>query len=385
MSAIKQGFVSGKQRLDLQNFKTFSPQKKFFFFSAGLLLLALIINLIVSINLRNNKRTQDEFSSRLEQAQEKISDAESSLLYKDELSAKNFLAEAQNTIPSQTEKLSGQLLKNYKTTLEKFEEIKQKLEKTVTVQTQSISSLGQSQNLIILPNQIATQINGQILSYNIETGQLKDGELKVDEEIKAQVSLGSNTSVIFNGQGLMVWQQEEGTTGPKFYQNVPGENEFVGLAKYAPNSRVYAVNKQTGQIISFLVVGNQLAKPVIAAVSQAQDLKTAQDIAIDGNIFVLSESSGITKYYAGRLAEFKEPTLITPLSGKGKIYTESDFEYLYVMDAGNNRIVILSASGDVVQTLTSPEFTDLKDFYVDEANRTIYILNDTALLKVMMP
>jgi len=100
---------------------------------------------------------------------------------------------------------------------------------------------------------------------------------------------------------------------------------------------------------------------------------------------VLSESSGITKYYAGRLAEFKEPTLITPLSGKGKIYTESDFEYLYVMDAGNNRIVILSASGDVVQTLTSPEFTDLKDFYVDEANRTIYILNDTALLKVMMP
>ena len=382
---VKQGFQSGKQRLDLQNFKNFSTQKKFFLFSVAILALALVVNLVISINLRNNKKTQAEFKEKLQVAENFISDAESAMLYKDADSAKNFLQEAASSLPEKNDKISDENIKMLAQTSAKLENIKQKLEKNITVEAEIISTLGDADKLIILPGQVAAQINGQILSYNLETKQITDGELKTTEEIKAQTLLNDGTAVIYNGLGLMIWDPDSGKTGTKFYQNVPGEEFFSGLGVYAPNNRVYAVDKEAGEVISFLVTSNQLARPLVSASSQTQDLKTAVDIAVDGNIYILSESSGITKYYSGKLAEFKEPGLVAPLSGQGKLYTEDKFENLYVLDAGNNRIVILTPEGEVVKTITSPSFTDLRDFYVNEKTGEIYILNDSALLKINIP
>ena len=48
-------------------------------------------------------------------------------------------------------------------------------------------------------------------------------------------------------------------------------------------------------------------------------------------------------------------------------------------------VLVLSKKGSVIMTLTSPDFTDLKDFEVDEKNKTIFILNGSSLLKVTMP
>ena len=86
-----------------------------------------------------------------------------------------------------------------------------------------------------------------------------------------------------------------------------------------------------------------------------------------------------------RPTNFALQNLPTPLSATGKIYTEKDFNYLYILDSGNNRILIFDKSGNLVNTLMSDSFTGLKDFQVDEKNKIIYALNDGSLLKITLP
>jgi len=76
------------------------------------------------------------------------------------------------------------------------------------------------------------------------------------------------------------------------------------------------------------------------------------------------------------------PVLAKPFFGKGKIYTEINYKNLYLMDPENKRILVMDKTGELLNTLQSPQLDKMVDFYVDEANKTFYVLNDTALLKL---
>ena len=99
----------------------------------------------------------------------------------------------------------------------------------------------------------------------------------------------------------------------------------------------------------------------------------------------VEKNKTVIKFTAGKPAEFNTPFLFTPLSGNGKIYTEINFKYVYILDIGNNRVVILDKKGNLINTLTSKDFTKLVDFDIDEKNKVMYILNDSSLLKVSLP
>jgi hypothetical protein len=141
-------------------------------------------------------------------------------------------------------------------------------------------------------------------------------------------------------------------------------------------------DKKTAQIVSFLPGKTGFSKPVISA--QDPGISKAEDITIDSSIYVLVPG-GVNKFLNGQLTTFTLQNLPTPLSATGKIYTEKDFNYIYILDSGNNRILIFDKSGSLVNTLISDSFTSLKDFQVDEKNKIIYALNDGSLLKIALP
>jgi hypothetical protein len=159
--------------------------------------------------------------------------------------------------------------------------------------------------------------------------------------------------------------------------------DAAGLTYYPTNSRVYMVNKKTNQVLSFLINGSAVSRPVVS-VQNAKELASATDMAIDGSLYVLN-ANGVVKYYAGKPAEFNFPQMFTAYSGSGKIQTGADFKYIYILDIGNNRIIILDKRGTLVSTLTSRQFTQLQDFQVDEKAKIAWVLNGGSLLKVILP
>jgi hypothetical protein len=380
-NSLGRGVALSRNTLRLENIKNISPQRKFFALSALVLLLALIANLSIANHLKKTKARDQAVAGRLKEVQSLLANAQTSLLYNDENGAENFVAQAQNELPPPSQ-ISGANKSLYQTAQSQLADLEKKTQKESNVQVASLGSLAQGNSLIKLPDSLAVQKNGNIINYNKAGGQVQDGLLKAGDDILAAAFLGKGQTLIYNGNALRLWDPAAGAMSQPFGQNVPGKGDFAGLAAYPTNSRVYLVNKKTGQIINFLVAGGAISRPVVAINNSA--LQNARDLAIDGSIYVLTDS-GISKYQSGKPSQFKWPYLVKPFSGQGKIFTDKDTANIYILDAGNNRILILDKKGGLVSTLQSDKFTKLVDFQVDEKNKTIYVLNDGSLLKVALP
>ena len=51
----------------------------------------------------------------------------------------------------------------------------------------------------------------------------------------------------------------------------------------------------------------------------------------------------------------------------------------------DKEVSMINKKGDLVNTIKSESFSKLKDFTVDEKTKTIYVLNDSSLLKLALP
>jgi hypothetical protein len=371
-----------KANANLENFKQLSSTKKIFLASAIILFIAVIANIGVAIHLKKIRTTQSQTLGQLTQIQTLLSNAQSSHLYKDDASASNFLQEAKSKLPN-AKTINYTDMTLYNKLVSQMSDLDTQLQKIFKPQVTNLGSLGAGNNLIKLPDYDAIQVNSTIISYQKSTGQIQDNGLKLNLSALANAYLSGNTAAVYDGSNLYLWDFSAGKIlGAGYSQNLPAKDDFAGIAQYPVNGRVYVADKKADQIISYLPGRTTFSKPVVAV--RDPSLGQAVDITIDTNIYVLTKN-GVSKFQAGKLADFSLQSLPTPLSGSGKIYTQKDFSYIYILDAGNNRILIFDKSGNLVNTLLSDSFTNMKDFQADEKNKTIYVLNDGSLLKILLP
>ena len=94
--AAKSSARAVKTNVNPQNFRGFSPQKKFFLVSALILLVAVAANIGIAVHLKKAKTSVTQVISQLGAVQSLLSDVQSSLLYKDDVGAANYFAQAQS-------------------------------------------------------------------------------------------------------------------------------------------------------------------------------------------------------------------------------------------------------------------------------------------------
>ncbi len=358
--------------------KQFSPAKKYLFFaiiicviSAGLMISAAIYN-------KNVKQKRAAVAAKLKTVKDTLNLAESSLLYKDELQARTYFTNAQAQMPKEAELFSEQK-ETYSSLVKQFADFKNQIDHKTKVEPENLGSLAEGLELISLPEYLAVQSGKNLVSYDKNLGKIEDGKLKTDLAINAVVAIKPGLAAIYSGETLNTWDYNLGTTGAPLISSVPSKENFVGLAYYPTNSRVYLIDRQKSQLISFLVNKDKLQKPVVAVSDPG--LKEAQSIAIDGNVYILTQN-GINKFAAGKQSVFTMPFLFDTFSGPGKIITQIGWQNLYLLDFSQKRILIINKQGELVKILVSDTFTDLKDFAVDESQMTIWILNGSSLLKI---
>ncbi|MDR3642404.1 MAG: hypothetical protein P4L74_02125 [Candidatus Doudnabacteria bacterium] len=370
-----------KSGMNAQNFRQFSAQKKFLIGSIAVLALAVIANIAIAVHLKKTKAQDAQIASQLSAAQLLLQDAQASLLYKDESSAANYYAQAKSKMPElksvpAAEKtlytqISGQL-----------QTLQTQMEKVAQADVVNLGSLAKGGSLIALPQYLAVQSGQDIVSYNKQSGQISDGGLKSGVTIVAGVAAGGTTAAVYDGTSLYIWDYAKGSLGPGYSQSMPAQNDFGGMAYYPTNNRVYVADKKSGQVVSFLINKNTFSRPVVAI--RNQDLSKVSSLAIDGAIYLFN-GSAVSKYLAGASANFTMPNLSAGLSGASKIYAQKGFNNVYILDGGNNRILVTDKTGNLLETLESPQFNQPSDFAVDEAAKIIYVLNDGSLLKVVLP
>lgn len=381
MTATKSISLSAKRSLNPQNFRQYTPEKRFFMVSAAVLLLTFVGVVFLARHYKNIETKNSAALAGIKTAQDFANQAESAMYYHNDSEAAGYLSQAKDSLPDKSN-ISRQDGETYGKLSAQIKDLEAKLEKITEAEVEVIGNLGQGDGLIKLPGVLATQSGSVIISYDKATGAIKDGILKSGGTITNSVYITKTLAAVYAGGGLLIWNYASGQSGAVLAASVPAQQDEAGLAYYPTNNRVYLIDKKNGQIVNFLAGEKGLSKPAMSL--KDPSLAKARDLAIDGSIYVLSEN-GILKFQSGRPAAFSTASLNKPLSGSGKIYTDKDSKYIFVLDSGRDRIVIFDKKGNVQSTLVSDQLKNLKDFQIDEKNKIIYALSGSTLLKVKIP
>ena len=222
------------------------------------------------------------------------------------------------------------------------------------------------------------------------------GSLVVDDLVNMTwMPAGGNRQtsdlVIFSNTGLLEYNPNWGITTSAL-ANQEGVGTPVAVSSYFGN--FYVLDSQANRLLRYLPSPDgysNLPEDYFPA-DQAVNLAGAVDMAIDGAIYVLFTDGRINKYQGGVPVEFSLSGLDRPLNNPVALFTAPDEEvqYLYVADAGNQRIVQLEKDGRFVRqfkpSLGEPvTFANLQDVFVDELGGRLYILDSNSLYVGNMP
>lgn len=198
--------------------------------------------------------------------------------------------------------------------------------------------------------------------------------------------------MILSSTGLLEYNPNWGTTTAAL---AGGDSLALPAAVDSYFGNFYLLDPQANVLLRYLPTLDGYSAPPESYFSTdlPVDLSQAVDLAIDGSIYVLFKEGHISQYLGGQPdLDFKVTGLDIPLSNPVSIFTAPDEEvqYLYVADAGNQRVVQLNKDGSFVRqfkprTGESVSFANLQDIFVDEIGGRMYILDSNNLYLTNIP
>ena len=153
---------------------------------------------------------------------------------------------------------------------------------------------------------------------------------------------------------------------------------------------MYTLNPKQSQIYKYQRVRNSLSNPSEYFSLAVDELKNAQQITIDGSIYISFSDGSIKQYYQGAENEFfkLESQPLTELAQIDDIFTDFDHNYLYVLEADANRIVKFYKQNDgdlsYIDQISFPDVRDAERMFVDYNAAKIYLASDTKVYLISM-
>ncbi|MDO8503848.1 MAG: hypothetical protein Q7S60_04105 [bacterium] len=236
-------------------------------------------------------------------------------------------------------------------------------------------------------------------------------EISIDEDTLSVLdsSGGRIISVSASGKGTTVIAGPEKLKKPHTisiysgrYFSV-GEDGVVEIDKKGNASVVVKTDSEWGEIAKIGVFGSNVylldrSKGAIWRYSGAEggfgarqawlgngvnpDFSKTIDITIDGSIWVLSQDGKITKFTRGAPESFRISGLEQPLSNPTAIYTNEELDGIYILDAGNKRVLELNKKGEYQKQYTGEDISLSKDLVVSKKEGKILLLTETKVLEI---
>ena len=159
----------------------------------------------------------------------------------------------------------------------------------------------------------------------------------------------------------------------------PNETTEI-TAPFIYNLRLYHVDKANNQILRHSKTqggydrGTSWLNDTVSV-----DLHDAVSTAIDGDVFVLKENGEIFKFVAGEQIPFDITGLDPPLEHPTELYTYNDVDGIYILEPTQKRIAVLNKQGTFRAQYTSDLWKNPTGMVVDEANKTIYVLDSNVI------
>ena len=193
--------------------------------------------------------------------------------------------------------------------------------------------------------------------------------------------------VLDRNNNLFRYNEVEGATWVRIQDPSP----FQSLSQVAIyNGRLYLADEQANQIFRLppTVDGYGVPEPWFDPQTQVS-LAGIQEMLIDSDIWVLLEGGRVIRYRQGQQVPFSLENVVGLTGNLVDMTLEQAGDgYLYLADAGQERILVFDKSGNYVSQYRAPEanlLRGLRSVFLDETTRVLFILTVSALHQHPLP
>jgi len=165
------------------------------------------------------------------------------------------------------------------------------------------------------------------------------------------------------------------------------DESAVAVGTYFGN--VYLLVPSENQILKSVLAGDEYSIAKYWVTTENPPLTDAVAMTIDGAIYILKSGESppvgrqVLKFEKGELVpDFGLKDLDRPLADPRAIFTTVDSERLYILDAGNQRIVVTNKNGFYQSQYVYEGITNPTDLLVDEAEGAMYLLDTAKVYRV---
>jgi outer membrane protein assembly factor BamB len=357
----------------------------------GIAVAAIVLMIGISVISKSQARTQEEtsYQESLATIEDLMERAGGAVIYKDEAQARNLYMNAST------------LIDELPTNTNEQQEVSQKLSRDLQ------AALNDIRHLVTIPNppllaDLETLTDGVFGNSITQTPDAllvagSDGRLYTFNRNEKRFDVlatpeESSPSPIASSQedGRVYVLSTEGQVYGVSFENktlsLVGIQDplWIDLEAYA--DRLYLLRPgegSQGQIVRFNRSGGSFVDQSEWITSRTISMNTAVSLAIDGDVYVLMRNGSVSRFTNGTEDGWSTAVVDPIIDGATKIWTNSDSNYLYVLEPNTQRLIVFQKdTGAFVVQYRSEAFQDLTDFIVDEEGYTIYLLAGSKLYSI---
>lgn len=369
--------------LKLEDFKekSFKTYLLLFVISLTLLFAALGITAIKRKQVANLRY----FEGIFQEAQLKITQAESALIPQDEIGKKeaNSLIKKVRALLSELQK-AGYKSSEVALLFERIEKISEQIEGIVKIEPRLLVDFSELEGknvfgIFKINNDFYTVDKEKAIIFKYKKDSLK-GELVFQEEQSgfncAHVYL--EKLLLLRNQILLEFNEKSATL--KETELLFGTEIKPAIALDSYRNYLYLLSPQENQIYRSSKTSAGFSKffPYIATY-QSFDIRDAKSFTIANFVYVLKNNGQVLKLAGGRILKFELKNLLSPFKNPTLIYSTEGLNYLYIGDPENKRIVVFDLNGNFVKQFKADSLSSIKGFFVDKKTKEIYFISNNKL------
>lgn len=236
----------------------------------------------------------------------------------------------------------------------------------------------QAQELALIDDQLYLLDDENNTLYSVPTTQ---------NELSLTSLTGNDWKLLLGNEGDLYGYSSEGIgryngTG---FDTILDKNEqwqsVKDMSDYYGN--IYLLDPQASQVWKYTAFGNDFSS-MVGYLTTPPDATFTQavSLSVDGAIYVLLDDGQIWKFLLGQRTEYVVQSLDVAFNNPTHIYTREESNMVYILDAGNRRIVLLDKQGNYKKQYTSDDWGSLSDFAINADETKMYVLNGTQVLEI---
>ncbi len=361
-----------------------NKKKRWLFVGLSLAVIVLIVSVLATSRHHQRTVAEENFNNLIIAINDKETEINNHLLYKDEAGATGILTEAQAllaSLPRENDKQEAA----YQELSVKLAAAAEKLQKIVR-----ITSADKINDLIGLNVSNLTFAAGKIYAaggstvYALTPGSASSSRI----EIKGASNLSDphyySNNIYYWDAGNIVKLDFKNKTGSLISTaNLELASSLIGFKIYNSklySTALYSLAKDKNQIYVY-PKSNKGFSTKFDWLKENADLSQAVDLGIDNDIYVLKADGAVLRFSGGEAEKYDAAALSPAMTGANKLIVGA--KYLYIFEATSKRLAVLSKEkGLLANQYVIESLNQIKDVTVDEVGRTAYFLDGDAIYKV---